>query len=141
MMLLDTNVLSELRRKRPDERVLAFIRRTPYEQLFTSVIVMAEIRAGIERSQDPGVQVDLERWLANTVRPMFTGRVLGVSEDTLVRWRLMVANGRKIGRTYTEPDLLLAATALEHRFKFVTRNVKDFAGLDLPIINPWEFEE
>lgn len=136
-LLLDTNVISELRRRRLDERVLRFIQRRPVEELYTSLVVMAEIRAGIELSEKPEGKAEMSLWLANEIRPMFSGRVLGISEDTLVRWRFIVAQGRKTGRIYSEPDLLLAASAMEHGFGLVTRNVKDFVGLDVIIINPW----
>ena len=69
---------------------------------------------------------------------MFTGRVLEITEDVMLRWRLLVEEGRKAGRTFSQPDLIIAAIALEHGLTLVTRNVKDFAGLRLPLLNPWE---
>ncbi len=137
-LLLDTNVISELRRRKPDERVVRFIQERPIEELFTSLIVLAEIRAGIELAEKPEGKVEMSWWLENEIRPMFSGRVLGISEETVVLWRLIVARGRKVGRVYSEPDLLLAVSAMQHGFGLVTRNVKDFVGLDVPIINPWD---
>jgi predicted nucleic acid-binding protein len=69
---------------------------------------------------------------------MFAGRTLAITEDIMLRWRLLVEDGRKAGRTFPQPDLILAATALEHDLTLVTRNVKDFAGLGIAILNPWE---
>ncbi len=71
------------------------------------------------------------------MRPMFVQRVVAISEDVMLRWRLLVEQGRKSGHTFSQPDLIIAATALEHDMVLVTRNVKDFAGLSLTILNPW----
>ena len=68
---------------------------------------------------------------------MFSNRVLQITEDVMVRWRLMVEEGRKAGHTFSQPDLIIAAIALENDMTLVTRNVKDFTGLGLPIFNPW----
>lgn len=69
---------------------------------------------------------------------MFVERVLEITEDVMFRWRNMVEEGRKIGRTFSQPDLILAATALEHDLILVTRNVEDFVGIGLNILNPWD---
>ncbi len=135
--LLDTNVLSELRRPKPDENVRTFILNCPLDQLYVSSVTMAEIRFGIEVLQDPGHRSLLTRWLTTTIRPMFAGRALPITEDIMLRWRLLVEDGRKAGKTFSQPDLIIAATAIEHELIFVTRNVKDFTGLPLTIVDPW----
>ena len=135
--LLDTNVLSELRRPEPDRRVLAFVAGCPLDQLYLSTVTFAEIRFGIELLSDGKQRADLNRWLTGTIRPMFTGRVLEITEDVMLRWRLLVERGRKIGRTFSQPDLILAAIALEHGHTLVTRNLKDFTGLGMATLNPW----
>jgi predicted nucleic acid-binding protein len=68
---------------------------------------------------------------------MFRGRVVEVSEDIMFRWRLLVEEGRRSGRTFSQPDLIIAATALEHGLTLVTRNVRDFEGLGVDVLNPW----
>jgi predicted nucleic acid-binding protein len=117
---------------------MEFLSQNQLSSQFISVISLAEIRFGIMRLPEGERRTVLEIWLIDRVRPMFDERVLEVTEDVLVRWRWMVENGRKSGRTYAEPDLLIAATAIEHDLTLVTRNTKDFAGLDLPFFNPWE---
>jgi predicted nucleic acid-binding protein len=98
---------------------------------------MAEIRFGIEVLQDPSHRALLTRWLTTTIRPVFAGRVLPITEDTMLRWRLLVEDGRKAGKTFSQPDLIIAATAIEHELVLVTRNVKDFISLLLTIVDPW----
>jgi predicted nucleic acid-binding protein len=105
--------------------------------LFISVVNVVEVRFGIEIAE-PSRKYDLDRWLARTVRPMFGGRVLPISEEVLLRWRLLVHEGRKVGRTFPQPDLILAATALEHDLTLVTRNVRDFSAIPMRIFNPWD---
>lgn len=83
-------------------------------------------------------QTELELWLETTIRPMFTNRVLQITEDIMFRWRNLVEDGRKSGRTYSQPDLILAATAIEHGLTLVNRNVKDFTGIPVTVFNPWD---
>lgn len=135
--LLDTNVVSELRRPRPDRNVVAFIRAQPLERLYISVVTLAEIRFGIERLDDTALRAAFSVWLAQQVRPMFEDRVLPVSEDVLFRWRLAVAEGRRTGHTYPQPDLFIAATALHYGMTVVTRDVAGFAPTGVSLLDPW----
>lgn len=137
--LLDTNILSEIRKPRPEAKVLAFVAGTPLDELYTSAVTLAELRFGIELlSQDSVQRTDLSQWLTHTIRPMFNDRVLPVTEDILLKWRVLMEDGRKIGHTYSHPDLLLAATALQHRLTVVTRDRSDFDKARVPVFNPWE---
>jgi predicted nucleic acid-binding protein len=135
--LLDTNVISEVRRPKPDQRVVSFISFRPFDQLYVSTVTLAEIRFGIELLQDPSHRSLLNAWVTNIVRPMFYDRILPITEDVVLRWRLLVESGRKIGRTFSQPDLFIAATALEYGLILATRNTKDFEDLGLNMINPW----
>lgn len=136
--LLDTNVLSELRRPRPDRNVVAFVSEAPLETLFVSAVSFAEIRFGIERLDDAARRAELNDWLEHVVRPMFGQRVLPVSEDVMLRWRLLVEEGRKTRHTFSQPDLIIAATALEHGLAVATRDVGDFVRAGVKVRNPWE---
>jgi hypothetical protein len=135
--LLDTNILSELRRPKPNPKVVAFVASKPLDLLFVSIVTFAEIRFGIERIDDAGRRAELNDWLAHKVRPMFEHRALAVSEDVMLKWRLLVEDGRKAGHTYSQPDLIIAATALHHDLTVVSRDTSDFKTARVPILNPW----
>ena len=136
--LLDTNILSEIRRLKPEPKVLAFIAARPLDELYISVVTLAELRFGIERLDAGERRDELSRWLSRTIRPMFNQRVLPVTEDILFRWRVLMEEGRKVGHTYSQPDLIIAATALHHGFTVVTRDRDDFDKAGAAAINPWE---
>jgi predicted nucleic acid-binding protein len=135
--LLDTNILSELRRPKPEPKVVAFLATQPLELLFISSVTLAEIRFGIELAVEPNRRAELSAWLTHMLRPMFEQRVLAVTEDIIFRWRLLVEEGRKAGHTFSQPDLFIAATALHHGLTLVTRDAGDYAKARVPLFNPW----
>jgi toxin FitB len=136
--LLDTNILSELRRPSPHPRVVAFVAKCPLNQLYISVVTLAEIRFGIELVAEPSRRATLNEWLAQRVRPMFDDRVLQITEDIMLKWRLLVEEGRKVGHTFSQPDLIIAATAIHHGFTVVTRDQSDYDKARVPLFNPWD---
>ena len=136
--LLDTNILSEGRKPRPEPRVTAFYDTQPLNLLYISIVNIAEIRFGIELQEDPARRAELNEWLTVKLRPAFAGRILPITEDILLKWRLLLEDGRKSGHTYSHPDLLLAATALQHGLTVVTRDRSDFDKARVPVVNPWE---
>jgi toxin FitB len=135
--LLDTNILSELRRPKPERKVLAFIAVQPLDLLCVSSATLAEIRFGIELLSDASRRAELNDWLAHKMRPMFAGRVLEITEDIMFKWRLLVEDGRKAGHTFSQPDLIIAATALHHGLTVVSRDVSDYQKARVPVFNPW----
>ena len=135
--LLDTNVLSELRRVRPSPKVVAFIKARPLDMLYISSVTLAEIRFGIELVAEPGRRAALNDWLTHKIRPMFERRVLPVSEDVMLKWRLLIEEGRKVGHTFSQPDLIIGATALEHGLTVVSRNTSEYEKARVPVVNPW----
>jgi predicted nucleic acid-binding protein len=136
--LLDTNILSELRRPKPEPKVLAFIAAQPLEQLYISIVTFAEIRFGIELVADANRRAELNGWLAHKVRPMFDERALPITEDVMFKWRLLVEEGRKAGHTYSQPDLIIAATALCHGLTIMSRDTSDFERARAPVVDPWQ---
>jgi len=135
--LLDTNVLSELRRRNPNQKVVAFVAAQPLDRLYLSSVTLAELRFGIELVTNATRRAELTNWLTNHVRPLFTQRVIPVSEDVLFRWRLLVEEGRKVGHTFSQPDLLIAATAHEHGLTVVSRDTREYEKAGVSFLNPW----
>jgi len=136
--LLDTNIVSELVKPKPEPLVAGFVAKTPLDNLFLSEITFAEIRFGIERQSDPLKRSALISWLNNQMRPMFDGRIVKIDEDVILQWRLMVEAGRKMGRTHSQPDLFIAACAAVHGLTIVTRDVQGFDGTGVDVFNPWK---
>lgn len=132
--LIDTNVLSELRRKSPDPGVVSWFSQRPPTTLHLSVLTLGEIRKGIEGVGDEVRKQTLIDWLETDLPTFFTGRILDVNGAVADRWGRLVAAA---GRPLPTIDSLLAATALEHDLVLVTRNTKDFAGLPVEVFNPW----
>jgi predicted nucleic acid-binding protein len=114
-----------------------FVRAQSLDSLFVSVVTFSEIRFGIERAPDPARRTELNDWLTHRIRPMFVGRVLPISEDIMLRWRLLVEDGRKAHHTFTQPDLIIAATALHHGLTVVTRDTGDYSLTRALVFNPW----
>ena len=135
--LLDTNILSELRRPRPEPKVVEFVAAQSLESLDISSVTLAEIRFGIELVANVNRRADLNNWLTHKVRPMFDQRVLPITEDIMLKWRLLVEDGRKGGHTFSQPDLIIAATALEHGITLVSRDTSDYERARVPVLNPW----
>jgi hypothetical protein len=137
MYLLDTNVISELRKAKAgqaDPKVVAWAERVPTPSLFLSVITLLELETGvllIER-RDPSQGAILRRWLETQVLPAFSERILAVDTAVARRCaRLHVPDPR------SDRDALIAATALVHDLTVVTRNIADFEPTGVRIMNPW----
>ena len=135
--LLDTNVISELIKPKPEPKVAAWIEGTDEHLLYLSVLTLGEIRKGITAVADPARRVALEAWLERDLALRFDGRILPVNETVADRWGLL--SGRALLSRHILPviDALLAATALEHNLTLVTRNIKDIAVTGVPAFSPW----
>jgi toxin FitB len=136
--LLDTNILSEIRKRRAHRRVVAFVAEQPLDLLYISTVTLAEIRFGIELMNDANRRAELNAWLTHKIRPLFAQRVLDITEDVLFKWRLLVEEGRKSGHTFSQPDLFIAATALHHGMTVVSRDTREYERAGVPVLNPWE---
>lgn len=136
--LLDTNVLSEFARAQPaDLRVDRWLRATPDDVLFASVLTLAEIRRGIELLPAGKKRTQLETWQAD-IEISFANRLLPVNKVIGDQWAILSAQAQRRGTPLGIMDGLIAATALEHDLTVATRNVKDFAGLGVAVFNPWD---
>jgi len=132
--LVDTNVLSELRHRRADAKVVAWMQARPRQSLYLSVLSLGEIRKGIEGVADPAFRQTLTDWLEVDLPNWFVGRLLGIDAPVADRWGRVQAAA---GRTLPAVDGLLAATALQHDLTLVTRNTRDFAGTGVRLVDPW----
>ncbi|WKJ90498.1 type II toxin-antitoxin system VapC family toxin [Methylomonas montana] len=132
--LIDTNVLSELRRREPNRGVVEWFEQRPATTLYLSVLTLGEIRKGIDGLINDDRQLKLLDWLEVELPQFFSGRILSVDAHVADRWGRLIA---QMGRPIPAVDSLLAATALTHGLKLVTRNVRDFNYPELDVINPW----
>jgi toxin FitB len=114
-----------------------FVTGQPLELLHVSAVTFAEIRFGIELVKDASRRMELNEWLTHKLRPMFDERVLEITEDIMLKWRLLVEEGRKSGHTFAEPDLIIAATALHHGLTIVSRDTSEYERASVPVLNPW----
>ena len=133
--LIDTNVISELRRREPEPRVVQWFERKPASLLYMSVLSLGEIRRGVENLQASERQQALRAWLEEDLPAFFAGRLLPIDAAVAHRWGRLQA---EMARPLPAIDSLLAATALEHRLVLITRNLKDLAGLPVLVANPWD---
>jgi len=132
--LLDTNVISELAKTRPNSKVIAWLGSVPSTDLFLSVITLGEIRKGIEnkRAASPGDATRLEAWLTTLVLH-YRSRVLPFDQDSADQWGRLMA----LHPTVPVEDSQLAATALQHRLTFATRNVRHIAKTGVAFVDPF----
>jgi predicted nucleic acid-binding protein len=136
--LLDTNIPSELTRQQSAPQVERWLDEADDEELYFSVISLGEILKGITVLPASRRREGLQEWLDGTLRPWFQGRILPVTVPIAERWGVLSGECRLQGKQVKVADGLIVATAIEHALKIVTRNVKDFEGLGVEIINPWE---
>ena len=138
MYLLDTNVLSEARRRPPHAGVAAWLEATPEDALFLSVLVVGEIAKGIAKLPGGPQRARLEGWLEAELTPRFAGRLLDLDEETARIWGRLSGEAEARGAPLPVIDTLMAATALRHDLTLVTRNARDFRPYAAKLFNPWE---
>ena len=135
--LLDTNVISELVRPRPDPRVARWLDSADEELLFLSVLTLGEIRKGITTLTDPARKARLEVWLHGNLLPRFESRILPIDQAIAERWGQITGLLAAQGSPLPVIDGLLAATALDHNLTLVTRNTRDVALTGVGVFDPW----
>ena len=136
--LLDTNVISELIRPRPDHKVIAWFEKTDENLLYLSVLTLGEIRKGVATLADAKRRVSIEAWLEKDWRNRFDGRILPISEQIADRWGALAGHAQAKKKLIPVIDGLLAATAIHHNLTLVTRNTKDVVSTGVGVFNPWQ---
>ncbi|MEA2526043.1 MAG: toxin FitB [Thermomicrobiales bacterium] len=135
--LLDTNVVSEWVKPRPDPHVVSWLADIDEDRVFLSVISLAEISRGIA-SMPVGVRRDrLAAWLADELPERFEGRLLPVNRPIAEAWGMLMSRAKQAGIGLGVMDAFFAATADTHGLTLVTRNTSDFARLGIMLLNPW----
>lgn len=135
--LLDTNVLSEPAKPRPNPVVVQWAESQPPDALAISTVSLGEVRFGLDVLAPGRRRAALEDWLKRVMREQFHGRVLAVTKDVALAWGRLTAADQKRGRVLPIVDGLLLATAAVHGLTIVTRNERDFADRGVPVLNPW----
>ncbi len=136
--LLDTNVVSEWVKQRPDPGVVTWLAEVDEDRVFLSVVTLAELRYGIDRLADGNRRRRLDVWLRDEIPLRFQGRLLPVDQAIAESWGQLVAQREAAGRRIAVIDAFIAATANVHGLKLVTRNESDFRSAVNEIINPWK---
>ncbi|NTU64757.1 MAG: type II toxin-antitoxin system VapC family toxin [Chloroflexi bacterium] len=136
--LLDTCVISELVAKQPQPSVIEFVDALDPDDVYLSVITIGEIVKGIEKLPKSKRKQELLTWLKEDLLIRFDGKMMALDTEVLVEWGMLAARLESSGRTMPAIDSLIAATVLAQQATLVTRNVADFAGAGVNIVNPWE---
>jgi predicted nucleic acid-binding protein len=138
--LIDTNVISEVAKPHPNPQVMAFLHETDEDRLFISVITLGELRRGVALKSDGRAKAALDGWLRVDLPERFSGRIIDITPAIADVWGNLMAEAKLRGRALHAMDGFLGATARAHGQTLVTRNVKDFEALGLPLFNPWDAE-
>lgn len=138
--LLDTNVVSEWVKPRPDPRVVAWLAGVDEDRVFLSVVTLGELRHGIERLPPGRRRSRLDGWLRHDLPLRFEGRVLPVDVSVADAWGTIVARRERAGHPIGSMDALIAATADVHALTLVTRNASDFRSAVTTVFDPWTWK-
>lgn len=135
--LLDTNIISELVKARPEPAVVHWVDESDENLLYLSVLTLGEIRKGIAALPQSVRRVALEAWLESDLRLRFSKRILSIDEAVADRWGVLAGQAQKDGRGLPVIDGLLAATAIHYNLTLVTRNTSDLGSTGALLFNPW----
>jgi predicted nucleic acid-binding protein len=136
--LLDTNIISELVKPKPEANVTEWIENTDESLLYLSVLTLGEIRRGIASLPQSRRRATLEAWLDRDLRARFEDRILTIDEEVADRWGVLTSTARNKGIVLPVMNGLLAATALEHNLTLVTRDTGQIPALGVSVFNPWQ---
>ena len=137
-LLLDTNVVSEFMKPRPDAAVVEWLRLQDEDALFLSTLTLAELHRGIALLPAGKKRTALAEWVEGELSERFEGRILPVDRTVSRVWGELMASAERRGRRLAAMDGLIAATAMSSQLDLVTRNVRDFEAVDVTLVNPWE---
>lgn len=136
--LVDTNVMSELMRQKPNDKVIKWFSHVQSESLFISVLTLGELRKGVNKLSKSSRKARLENWLSHEIPVWFEDRIISIDLEVAECWGKLLGD---IDRTIPAIDSLLAATAIHFDMQIVSRNEKDFHDLEVMTFNPWNYYE
>lgn len=136
--LLDTNVISETVKPRPEKTVLNWIESQIPRDLFLAAQTIGELVRGARKVRERARRERFERWIEQDLTRQFDGRILPFDASTAAIWGRLVGDGDRAGRRPSAADAQIAAAALQHDLTLVTRNVKDFRSFDIRLLDPWQ---
>jgi predicted nucleic acid-binding protein len=136
--LLDTNVISELVARQPNQKVVQWIDDLDTQNVYLSVVTIGELRKGIEKLSASPRKDMLSNWLTDDLLVRFAGRILSVDIGVMLTWGELTGRRERIGQSLPALDSLIAALAIHHNCSLVTRNETDFADTGVTVINPWK---
>jgi toxin FitB len=136
--LLDTNVISELIAREPNQKVIDWIDSLDPETVYLSVITIGELRKGIEKLASSRRKDQLTTWLASDLLRRFADKMVAITIDVMLVWGELTRRLERDGKPIAAIDSLIAASVLEGQYTLVTRNEDDFQHTGVPIINPWK---
>ena len=135
--LIDTNVVSETLKPRPERRVVDWIGRQMANDLFLASISLGELVRGVRRMKDRARRERFQRWIDYDLAAQFQGRILPFDRETAVIWGEIMGDGDRVGRPKPMADAQIAAVARRHGLTLVTRNMRDFAAMEVVLLDPW----
>ena len=136
--LIDTNVVSETLKPRPERRVVDWIGRQMANDLFLASISLGELVRGVRRMRDRARRERFQRWIDYDLAAQFQGRILPFDRETAVIWGEIMGDGDRVGGPKPMADAQIAAVARRHGLTLVTRNIRDFVGMEVVLLDPWE---
>ena len=138
--LLDTNIVSETIKPKPEPRVVDWLETQVSADLFLAAQTLGELFRGARKVKEDTRRERFERWIEQDLAQQFEGRVLPFDGPTAALWGRLMGDGDRAGRTPAAADAQIAAVAIHHQLTLITRNVKDFEHFDLKLLNPWQSE-
>jgi len=137
-LLLDTNIISETMRPKPEQRVLAWFEAQNPSDLFLASLTIGELLRGARKVKEQERREHFEKWIENDLTMQFEDRILPFDGAAARIWGKLMGDGDRVGRTPSAADAQIAAVTIHGGLTLVTRNVKDFENFDLKLLNPWD---
>ncbi len=134
---MDTNIISELISKQPNQNVVQFLSSIDKEDIYLSVITIGEIKSGIENLKNLDKKENLSKWLEQDLLIRFQNKILNIDTNIMLIWGEINHKLKNIGKPLPIMDSLIASICICHNITLVTRNEKDFQNIELTVINPF----